>query len=117
MSFGPKRVQLRRTKGWRMPETAVKVARPSPWANPYRVGRDGTVEECVEKFRADCESGEILEHVCERWRTPYGDDHWDMRTWLGVLRGRDLACWCPLDKPCHADVLLELANQASDRLR
>jgi hypothetical protein len=27
-----------------------------------------------------------------------------------VLRGRNLACWCPLDQPCHADVLLELAN-------
>ena len=26
------------------------------------------------------------------------------------LRGRDLACWCPLDRPCHGDVLLELAN-------
>ena len=29
---------------------------------------------------------------------------------LEPLRGRDLVCWCPLDKPCHADVLLELAN-------
>jgi hypothetical protein len=27
------------------------------------------------------------------------------------LRGHDLACWCPLDQPCHADVLLELANE------
>ncbi len=26
------------------------------------------------------------------------------------LRGKDLACWCPLDGPCHADVLLEIAN-------
>ena len=26
------------------------------------------------------------------------------------LRGRDLCCWCPLDQPCHADVLLEIAN-------
>ena len=30
---------------------------------------------------------------------------------LAALRGKDLACWCPLDQPCHADVLLELANQ------
>jgi hypothetical protein len=28
---------------------------------------------------------------------------------LSELRGKDLACWCPLDQPCHADVLLELA--------
>ena len=30
--------------------------------------------------------------------------------WVADLRGHDLACWCPLDQPCHADVLLELAN-------
>ena len=30
---------------------------------------------------------------------------------LPELRGHDLACWCPLDGPCHADVLLELANR------
>lgn len=30
---------------------------------------------------------------------------------VGELRGRDLVCWCPLDQPCHADVLLELANR------
>lgn len=34
----------------------------------------------------------------------------DMGAWLAPLRGRDLACWCRLDQPCHADVLLELAN-------
>jgi hypothetical protein len=32
----------------------------------------------------------------------------DVSTWLAPLRGKDLACWCPLDKPCHADVLLAL---------
>lgn len=35
---------------------------------------------------------------------------------LQELRGHDLACWCRLDQPCHADVLLGLANeQASDQ--
>jgi hypothetical protein len=33
-----------------------------------------------------------------------------LRNPLAALRGKDLACWCPLDQPCHADVLLELAN-------
>lgn len=32
-------------------------------------------------------------------------------TLLEPLRGKHLACWCPLDQPCHADVLLEFANQ------
>lgn len=31
----------------------------------------------------------------------------------GELEGRDLACWCPLSEPCHADVLLDLANGGS----
>ena len=30
---------------------------------------------------------------------------------IRALKGRDLACWCPLDQPCHADVLLEIANR------
>lgn len=29
---------------------------------------------------------------------------------IAELRGKDLACFCPLDKPCHADVLIEIAN-------
>jgi hypothetical protein len=30
---------------------------------------------------------------------------------MADLRGKNLACWCPLDQPCHADVLLEIANR------
>lgn len=40
----------------------------------------------------------------------YVDQHDQLLESLGELRGLDLACWCPLDQPCHADVLLELAN-------
>lgn len=111
----PRRVQLRRTKGWRMPSRTVKVARPSQWGNPYRIGPDGTAAECVDKFRGVCESEAILEHVYRNWLTPHGDDYWDMDTWLRPLRGMNLACWCPLDRPCHADVLLELANKTPNK--
>jgi hypothetical protein len=123
-----------------MPENTISVARPTKFGNPYRVGdtqmrfpsidgsqqwehegrlhkasgqrheyyhsegvwikgvwvdrvtwhdvRDATVQECVDLFRADYAS-----------RLP-----------LAQLAGKNLACWCPLDQPCHADVLLELAN-------
>ena len=37
-------------------------------------------------------------------------DTFDPVTLRRDLAGKDLACWCPLDRPCHADVLLELAN-------
>ena len=89
----PKRIQRKRTKGWKMPEGAVSVARPSLWGNPYKVGEHGTVEECVAKHRALIEKHR---QVCPGL--------------LAELRGRDLACFCPLDQPCHADTLLELAN-------
>lgn len=84
------RVQLRRAKGWRKPEGAVVVNRATKWGNPFKVGVDGTLEECVEKFR--------------RWLPTSGLNPRE-------LRGKDLACFCPLDGPCHADVLLEAANR------
>lgn len=96
---GPKRVQLRRTKGWRMPPNTVRVTRPGPWGNRYRIGVDGDAAECVAKFRADCDRVAKLQG---RPFIPVG------------LAGKNLACWCSLDQPCHADVLLELANNASN---
>jgi len=105
----PKRIRLSRKKGWRMPPNTVKVARPGPWGNPFKVSRDGTAAECVDLFRKmlagylcmgiECsarEQRDYLEHAKEH---------------LPDLRGKDLACWCRLDKPCHADVLLEVANR------
>jgi hypothetical protein len=89
----PKRIQRHRTKGWRMPEDAFYVGRPTMHGNPFRVGVNGTIADCVRLYRA--------------WLRP-------QRAYLKFirkeLRGKDLACWCRLDQPCHADVLLELAN-------
>lgn len=101
----PKRIQRKRTKGWRMPEGAVYVGRPSKWGNPYTTRGTGcTPQTAVDNFR---------------WmlsRAPVGDGSWGLvgetayDTIRRELAGRDLACWCPLDQPCHADVLLEIAN-------
>ncbi len=89
----PGRVQLRRQKGWRKPDGAVVVARPSVFGNPFKLGPDGSRAEIVARYRAYLlDDPELL----ARARTE--------------LAGRDLACWCPRDGPCHADVLLELAN-------
>lgn len=109
----PKRIQLSRRKGWRKPEGAIVVARPTKWGNPWRIGSTGwtvdpggvinrephpplTREQAVESFRNS-----------EKWQMTDPDYRQQLR---GALAGRDLACWCPLDQPCHADVLLELAN-------
>jgi hypothetical protein len=88
-------MQLRRVKGWRLPDTAVVVARPTRWGNPFRVGVDGDRAECVQAYRDALVRGGLS----------FGVD--DVRR---ELAGRDLACWCRLDEQCHADVLLEIAN-------
>jgi uncharacterized protein DUF4326 len=98
VSRTPRRIQLRRTAGWRKPDDAVVVSRPSRWGNPHPFAK-ATPEErarVVDLYRRDLEAG----------RLPFTED--DVRR---ELAGRDLACWCPLDGPCHADVLLEVANR------
>lgn len=97
----PKRIQRQRTKGWRMPEGAVYVGRPTHWGNPFRGGYALPARLFDEAVRRDSHRGFY-----------YLDVPGDEARYLPVelLRGRDLACWCPLDQPCHADVLLELAN-------
>lgn len=99
----PQRIQLSRQKGWRKPEGAVIVARPSRWGNPIRIGDlwcgipIETRQEAVNAFRALVDANPTY-----RAEVAY------------ELAGRDLACWCPLDEPCHADVLLKIANSTRD---
>ena len=135
----PKRIQLRRTKGWRLPPGCVVVARPSKWGNPWTVkdvrdvyGSRGTeaYSVAVELYRRDIENWEIFAtYLNDRDARGWPDIEkafWDAIDATGArhvgdvaaieLRGKDLACWCPLvdengeKVPCHADVLLEIAN-------
>jgi hypothetical protein len=92
----PVRIQRKRSKDWKMPPNTVYVGRPTRWGNPFKVGPDGTLEEVI-KYRTWLE---------ERLKTEP-----DL---LEPLRAKNLACWCPLDRLCHADVLLKLANKAED---
>ena len=111
----PERIQLRRTKGWRMPPNTVKVARPGPWGNPHTVAECGDAETAVNRFRCDVVSAlereETPQWVQDEFRREEIEDPLaDPDEWLRPLRGKNLACWCALDQPCHADVLLEIAN-------
>jgi hypothetical protein len=91
------RIQRKRTKGWRMPAGAVYVGRPTKWGNPCRMGSHA---DQARNFRQLLMSGPL------QWR--------ELREQARrELAGKDLACWCPLNQPCHADVLLELANKGS----
>jgi hypothetical protein len=102
----PKRVQMRRTAGWRKPAGVVYVGRPTQWGNPHRVGgrAHGALDPAtaVARYREDLLAGEL-----------HARDGSALIDRLATLRGKDLACWCDPDKPCHADVLLELANRSS----
>lgn len=114
----PKRIQRRRVKGWKMPKGAIYVGRPTKWGNPIterksrkqvfniwnndfsfpkdlalQMAEQGWRENAVNRYE------EYIENI------PGFID--DVRK---QLRGKDLACWCAEGEPCHADVLLRLAN-------
>lgn len=96
----PKRIQRERTKGWRMPENAVYVGRPSKWGNPYKVGNEVIVNGERQWVYNAARAVVLYRERGAAWNEA-------TRT---ALRGKDLVCWCKLSEPCHADVLLEWAN-------
>lgn len=105
----PIRVQRKRTKGWRMPENTVYVGRGSRWGNPFVVGKDGTVQECISKYAAN-----LLPYTHKPPNNGldkfYISDA-NLKDLEFELRGKNLACWCALEQPCHADLLLKWANE------
>lgn len=125
----PVRVQLSRKKGWRKPENTVVVARPSKWGNPFaaRIPHGEALQGAetrallVRQYRAWID-GMHPRDVVESLPMFYPDGRRFIseplltqrptaREIRAALAGKNIACWCPLDQPCHADVLLELANQ------
>lgn len=93
----PRRVRQSRLPGASI-GSARSVVRPHRFSNPHKLGRDGTRAEVVARFEADLLAGRLDFSVQDVRRE---------------LRGRDLACWCPLDQACHAGVLLTIANQGA----
>ena len=93
----PQRIRLSRRAGWRKPPGAIVVARPSRFGNPFPA--QGNIPAAVAKYR------DWLDGRLDIGRPPPSRE--EIRR---ELRGHDLACWCPLDGPCHADILLEIAN-------
>lgn len=111
----PKRIKLSREKGWRLPSNAVKVDRTTAFGNPYRIGEPVDMKQVnrwgwnfsPEGKRVVCrDAAEAVSRFCHCL-------HWDEAIHGYVrekLAGKDLACWCDLDRPCHADILLAIAN-------
>lgn len=96
------RIQRKRIKGWRMPPNTVYVGRPTKWGNLYRLWTHIEKGELGELFVTPALSVALYR--------AYALQYFPGKV-LKPLRGKNLCCWCPLDQPCHADVLLELANK------
>jgi len=92
----PQRIQRSRSRGWRMPPDTIYVGRPSKFGNPFRVEEHGREQAIAmyEEWLQRAENEPLLRKARE------------------VLKGKNLGCWCRLDDPCHADVLLRLVNAA-----
>jgi hypothetical protein len=117
-----KRIQLCRAKGWRKPEGAVIVARPSVYGNPWRMQDVDTFNNPQPQSKAERDTRRRAWAVRQYARELHGrggTGEFEFVTIAQIrerLAGRDLACWCPLEDehgnrvPCHADVLLEVAN-------
>lgn len=121
----PVRVQRKRTKGWRMPENTVYVGRPSKWGNPWQLAfgvkllgyRTKDNPTTMQKWYMNLGPADVV-RLLEK--TIYDRNIHDSPDLLKYpnpimireeLAGKNLACWCPLDQPCHADLLLEIANK------
>jgi hypothetical protein len=131
--MAPARIQLSRRRGFRLQEAslalnglpAVNVARPSVWGNPYSVevfGRERAVKLFDNTVRGhwspglfDSEADDTLMDRAYRLHCAFRKrlGAYDAVQWARAgLGGRNLACWCKPGEPCHADVLLKLANEA-----
>lgn len=114
----PKRIQMSRQKPWRAENPdAVIVARPSKWGNPYKVGEPtGWYGPDDKPILTDHTFAMILfkslANADDLWWDE-GEQYLTREVIRRELGGRDLACWCPLDRDCHADALLQIANRTT----
>ena len=88
---GPKRIQRKREKGWKNPPGTIYVGRPTKWGNPYLLSEYGTT--ALLNYKGWIQGLVLIGQLS-----------------LAELRGHDLSCWCKEGAPCHADILLEMAN-------
>jgi hypothetical protein len=113
----PLRLQRKRTKGFKLPEGTICVTRGTRFGNPFtlencrQAGFQGTDDElrlrCVEAFKV--------------WLGPNWEYNWQgeeserrrqaILDALPSLKGKQLACWCPLTRACHCDILCAMANK------
>jgi hypothetical protein len=123
----PKRIQRKRTKGFKMPKGAVYVGRPSQWKNPYKIEKSERTKAFIvvavdkwgnpsgSRWAGFVDKTEATTFAVDLYRRmllgAFDRDPFTRKHYLEPLAGKDLACWCAEGTPCHADVLLELARE------
>lgn len=116
----PKRLQRSRKMGWRKPKGAVIVDRTSRWGNPFCVKKEGGKWRITDQHGNYCTSKKFktYEQAAHKSVRLYGTYIHGLieknKIDIKALRGKDLICFCALDKPCHADYLLEIANMEAE---
>lgn len=111
----PQRIQLKRSKGWKMPANTVKVDRTTKWGNPFVPGKPAPFGPTKGQIVADKRHAFVL----YRSLAPLNEKL--VAEARAELAGKNLACWCPHDDPyedaCHAAVLLQLANESVPKMK
>lgn len=107
----PHRIKMQRRAGFRLPPNTVLVARPTKYGNPFVVGK-GFQLHPIEHAAANLVRGTVhtQQQACWLYLTWLAVQPDRMREFREELKGKNLACYCELDEPCHADILLQLAN-------
>ena len=104
----PQRIQLRRAKGWKMPANTVKVDRTTKWGNPFLITPQMTREQSIVHYEQMIAGKPVAAPGISA--ATQDELRAIILAEVDELKGKNLACWCSLDGPCHGDVLLKLAN-------
>ncbi|MFF9240049.1 DUF4326 domain-containing protein [Streptomyces sp. NPDC014801] len=120
----PARIQRPHTKDWRPPANAVDVRRGTPWGSPWVVGHAPTgwsvnwagAGPSSLKLIATTDTRYAAHQMAVGLYREYAERTAGFTDRARVeLAGRNVMCWCPPHLPCHADVLLEIANRGAVR--
>ncbi len=120
-----KRIQRKRTLGWKMPENTVSITRPGRFGNPFRIGwwyrQDdlsgvtGMPTRPSEYNSLQWSQIEDAQHAVDRfhryiWAEGSKRKNCEINKLAMELKNKDVACWCKENEPCHGDVWLEYSE-------
>lgn len=116
-----KRIQRKRTAGWRMPENCMCATRPTIFGNPWK-GPDAVVAYerfiqqvmegaiCVSVIELGLDVAHVFKRPIDQWRT-LRDAMFQFRVDYRLGKMHDLCCYCSPKNPCHVDVLIRCIKQ------